>query len=135
MIVNFGKFRIFNESLEAILQLPDVGLSLDEPPLAELQTDILEVDMAEFSHQSQHGLEILHRAVVDMRSMEPQTLDTFFGVLYYIVADLLQNLIVRQVEPSDVDLQHLDVLAGRQHSSNVAEEVVQHTLLREMPVS
>lgn len=134
LIIDLGKASIFQQLPEALLNFIQIGLSLEEAPLAELQANLLKVDMTELINKRKYGIEILQRSIIDMGRMEPEAFDTLLGILDDIVTNLLEELIIGQVKPTEIDLQHLDALASGQHSSDVAEEIVQHFLLCEVPI-
>lgn len=69
-----------------------------------------------------------------MGGVEPQTFYTFLGVLHDVVADFLEELVLRYIKPTNADLEHFDVLTGGENPTNIAEEAIQNLLLREMAV-
>ncbi len=87
MIVNFGHLCVFEHLAENLFDLVDVGLALGEGPAAELQTEVLEVDMTEFSGQGKHGLEVFESAVGELSGVEPESLDVFLDVFDDVAAD------------------------------------------------
>lgn len=124
LIIDLGESSIFQQLPEALLHLIQIGLSLKEAPLTKLQADLLKIDMTELINKRKDGIEILKRCIIDMGRMEPEALDALLSILDDIVANLLEELVIRQVETAEVDLQHLDVLASGQHPPNVTEEIV-----------
>jgi len=67
--------------------------------------------MTKFIDQSQHSLKIIHSAVIYMSSVKPKAFDAFFSIFDNIIANFLQNFIVRQIESPNIDLKHLDMFA------------------------
>ncbi len=91
--------------------------------------------MAKLVDEASDALEVLHRALAHVSSVKPKALYALLCVFSDIVADLLKELILRDIETTDTDLKHLDVFAGRKYSSNVAKEAVEHLFFRKMAVA
>lgn len=70
-----------------------------------------------------------------MSSMEPKTLDAFLGILDDIIANPLEKLVFWHIEATQIYLQHLNMLACGENSSDVAEKVIENLLFCEMAVA
>jgi len=64
LIVDFVEFTVLEQSLEAVLNLENIGLTFDEHPLCKLQTDLLEINMTQFGDQTEYSLEFFQCAVL-----------------------------------------------------------------------
>ena len=110
-------------------------LSFDKHPLCELQTNLFEVNMTKFCNQTKYCLELVNSAVIQMRCMEPQAFDAILGILDYIVTDLPEYFSLGKVKTTQINFQHLYVLAWSKSSSYVTEKIVKHSLLAEMTIT
>ena len=109
LVIDFYHFS--HQVLETFLQLQNVRLSSDKSPLAELQTYLLEVQVTQLTDKVQHGLELLHGAVIEMRGMEPEALNVLFSIFNDVLCYLFEHLALRQVESCQIDFQHFDGFA------------------------
>lgn len=134
LVVDLHDAGILQQMLETVLQLENVGLASDEAPLTELQTDLLEGDVAELIDKVEHGLELLNSAVVEMGGVEPQTFDVILGVLDDVLTYLFEDPGLRQIEAPQIYFEGFDGFAGSEGPASVAEEVVQNLVLREMAI-
>lgn len=91
--------------------------------------------MTKLINQTQNGLKILNCTIIDMRSVKPKTLYTFFGILDNIIANFLKHFIIWNIESTKIYFQDLNLLARGYYSSNIAEKVIKNLLLSKMAVA
>ena len=67
--------------------------------------------------------------------MEPKTFDAIFSIFDDVLTNFLQNFTLAKFETSQIDLQHLDMFARSECSSDIAEEVIQNSFFVKMSMS